>query len=89
MFLMHMDTRKRKTLSNAIAQCRLYLKSTGEITMAIIGDNGNNVLNGGSGHDTIVWNNGDGSDTNNGGAGTNTQEVNGANAAGDEFVEGR
>jgi Ca2+-binding RTX toxin-like protein len=55
----------------------------------LIGNKGDDKHNGGSGNDTIVWNNGDGSDTNNGGAGTNTQEVNGANAAGDEFVEGR
>ena len=59
------------------------------------GDGGNDVLvggrgtdkhNGGHGNDTIVWNNGDGSDFNDGGSGYDTQVVNGANAAGDEFV---
>src|SRR4051812_3390844 len=59
------------------------------------GDDGNDVLvgnkgddwhNGGNGNDIIVWNNGDGSDNNDGGWDYDTQVVNGANGAGDEFV---
>ena len=52
----------------------------------LIGNRGSDKHNGGHGNDTIVWNNGDGSDFNNGGSGRDTQVVNGANAAGDEFV---
>jgi len=52
----------------------------------LIGNKGDDKNNGDAGHDTIVWNNGDGSDTNNGGAGNDTQEVNGSNTQGDEFV---
>jgi Ca2+-binding RTX toxin-like protein len=52
----------------------------------LIGNKGSDKNNGGHGNDTIVWNNGDGSDFNDGGSGTDTQVVNGAGAAGDEFV---
>ena len=43
-------------------------------------------MSGGDGDDTLVWNNGDGSDVMNGEAGTDTTEVNGAGAAGDQFT---
>ncbi len=44
------------------------------------------VLQGGIGNDTLVWNNGDGSDLMEGDDGDDTVEVNGAGAAGDEFT---
>jgi Ca2+-binding RTX toxin-like protein len=44
------------------------------------------VMTGGEGDDTLVWNNGDGSDTMDGEAGNDTIEVNGSGAAGDEFT---
>jgi hypothetical protein len=43
-------------------------------------------MNGGSGDDTLVWNNGDGTDVVNGDAGRDDVEVNGAAAAGDTFT---
>jgi hypothetical protein len=43
-------------------------------------------MNGGSGDDTLVWNNGDGTDVANGDAGRDDVEVNGAAAAGDAFT---
>jgi hypothetical protein len=44
------------------------------------------VMTGGEGDDTLVWNNGDGSDTMNGEAGSDTIEVNDGAAAGDFTV---
>ena len=52
----------------------------------LVGFRGNDAMNGGDGDDTLVWNNGDGSDVMNGEAGTDTTEVNGAGAAGDQFT---
>jgi Ca2+-binding RTX toxin-like protein len=43
-------------------------------------------MNGGSGDDTLVWNNGDGTDVVNGDGGRDDVEVNGAPAAGDIFT---
>ena len=43
-------------------------------------------MNGGTGDDTLVWNNGDGSDVANGDGGRDDVEVNGAPAAGDIFT---
>lgn len=54
----------------------------------LVGFRGNDVMEGGDGDDRMIWNNGDGSDTMIGGAGTDTSEVNGAAAAGDNFVIG-
>jgi Ca2+-binding RTX toxin-like protein len=47
---------------------------------------GRDVVLGGGGNDTLVWNNGDGSDVMDGEAGDDTVEVNGAAAAGDSFT---
>ncbi len=47
---------------------------------------GRDVVLGGDGNDTLVWNNGDGTDTMDGEAGDDTVEVNGAAAAGDSFT---
>ena len=93
---------ERQTLSNATAHCGLYLKLTGEITMAIIGNNGNNVLNGGKGNDLIKGLDGDdvlngkdgndtligdkGSDKSNGGNGHDTIVWN--NGDGSDFNDG-
>ena len=46
----------------------------------------NDVVNGGTGDDVMVWNNGDGTDINNGDAGIDEVEVNGAPTAGDAFI---
>ena len=43
-------------------------------------------MNGGSGDDTLVWNNGDGSDVINGDGGSDDVEVNGSPTAGDVFT---
>ena len=43
-------------------------------------------MNGGTGDDTLVWNNGDATDVANGDAGRDDVEVNGAPAAGDIFT---
>jgi Ca2+-binding RTX toxin-like protein len=50
-----------------------------------VGGRGNDTIVGDTENDIIIWNNGDGSDTMDGGPDTDTQEVNGAPAAGDEF----
>jgi Ca2+-binding RTX toxin-like protein len=47
---------------------------------------GRDVVLGGGGSDTLVWNNGDGSDVMDGEAGDDTVEVNGAAATGDSFT---
>ncbi|MEQ8791942.1 MAG: autotransporter-associated beta strand repeat-containing protein, partial [Pirellulaceae bacterium] len=52
----------------------------------IIGRQSGDDLNGGDGDDLIIWNNGDGSDVIDGGADSDTVEVNGSNASGDEFL---
>jgi Ca2+-binding RTX toxin-like protein len=70
-----------------------------ELPDAIHGDEGNDrlagfrnpasgrdVVLGGDGNDTLVWNNGDGSDVMDGENGDDTVEVNGAAAAGDSFT---
>jgi Ca2+-binding RTX toxin-like protein len=70
-----------------------------ELPDAIHGDEGNDrvagfrnpasgrdVVLGGDGTDTLVWNNGDGSDVMEGEGGDDTVEVNGAAAAGDSFT---
>jgi Ca2+-binding RTX toxin-like protein len=44
------------------------------------------VLNGGDGDDTAVWNNGDGTDTFDGGAGTDALTVNGSPTGDDDFT---
>ncbi len=49
------------------------------------GDLGDDLLFAGRGDDRMIWNNGDGSDLMEGGNGRDTVEVNGANAAGDDF----
>jgi Ca2+-binding RTX toxin-like protein len=49
------------------------------------GDKGNDLMFAGQGDDRMIWNNGDGSDLMEGGSGRDTVEVNGANAAGDDF----
>jgi Ca2+-binding RTX toxin-like protein len=51
----------------------------------LIGGRGDDFAGGGSGDDLIIWNNGDGSDLFNGGDGFDQVQVNGANAAGDDF----
>ncbi len=52
----------------------------------LVGDTGDDFVFGGFGDDTIVWNNGDGSDLMDGGAGDDRVQVNGADAAGDDFI---
>ncbi|MEO1678355.1 MAG: calcium-binding protein [Pseudomonadota bacterium] len=52
----------------------------------LVGAKGNDVVYGGDGDDLLVWNNGDGSDQMIGGKGYDTVQVNGADAAGDEFT---
>ena len=42
----------------------------------LVGDRGNDTMNGGDGDDTLVWNNGDGSDVINGDAGDDRVENN-------------
>jgi Ca2+-binding RTX toxin-like protein len=44
----------------------------------LVGFRGADAMNGGTGDDTLVWNNGDGSDSANGGDGNDTMVVNGA-----------
>lgn len=51
----------------------------------LIGNKGNDVQLGETGSDLFVWNNGDGSDLSEGGTGSDTQQVNGADGAGDDF----
>ncbi|MEM9826692.1 MAG: calcium-binding protein [Planctomycetota bacterium] len=51
----------------------------------IVGGRGNDTKLGESGDDLLVWNNGDGSDLMEGGEGDDTVQVNGADAAGDNF----
>ncbi|MEM6252361.1 MAG: calcium-binding protein [Cyanobacteria bacterium P01_D01_bin.156] len=51
----------------------------------VVGQRGNDRANLGRGNDRFIWNNGDGSDVINGAAGYDTTQVNGADAAGDEF----
>ena len=43
-------------------------------------------MEGGTGNDTLVWNNGDGSDVMDGDAGNDGVEVNGSPTAGDDFT---
>lgn len=50
------------------------------------GDRGDDLMFAGQGNDRMIWNNGDGSDLMEGGNGWDIAEVNGANAAGDEFL---
>ncbi len=51
----------------------------------MVGGRGSDTKAGEHGNDRFIWNNGDGSDAIHGGADFDTQEVNGAVAAGDEF----
>ncbi len=51
----------------------------------LIGGRGNDVKLGEAGDDLFVWNNGDGSDLMEGGGDSDTVQVNGADAAGDDF----
>ncbi|MEM9483781.1 MAG: calcium-binding protein, partial [Cyanobacteria bacterium P01_F01_bin.116] len=51
----------------------------------VVGDTGDDIAFLGSGDDRFIWNNGDGSDFINGGEGFDVTQVNGADAAGDEF----
>ncbi|MGB3612382.1 MAG: calcium-binding protein [Elainellaceae cyanobacterium] len=51
----------------------------------VVGQTGDDIAFLGSGHDRFIWNNGDGSDFIDGGAGFDVTQVNGADAAGDEF----
>ena len=53
---------------------------------ALIGGTGGDTVAGEDGDDLMVWNNGDGSDIMDGGNGTDTVQVNGAPAAGDNFL---
>ncbi|MGB7412732.1 MAG: calcium-binding protein, partial [Thermosynechococcaceae cyanobacterium] len=52
----------------------------------IQGEKGNDTMIGGAGNDTLAWDDGDGSDRISGGLGYDVVEVDGAVAAGDEFV---
>ncbi|MFK7817673.1 MAG: calcium-binding protein, partial [Planctomycetaceae bacterium] len=52
----------------------------------LIGNLGNDIKLGQGGNDLTIWNNGDGSDLMEGGAGTDAVQVNGADAAGDDFL---
>jgi Ca2+-binding RTX toxin-like protein len=51
----------------------------------LIGGRGNDVVLGQDGSDLLIWNNGDGSDFMEGGDGVDFVQVNGSNAAGDDF----
>ena len=51
----------------------------------LLGDRGDDRVLGQTGNDLLIWNNGDGSDLMEGGNGNDTTQVNGANAAGDDF----
>ena len=51
-----------------------------------MGAKGTDLMNGGAGNDTLVWNNGDGSDRINGEAGNDGTEVNGNATLGDAFT---
>ncbi|MEM7770395.1 MAG: calcium-binding protein, partial [Cyanobacteria bacterium P01_A01_bin.37] len=51
----------------------------------VVGQRGNDTADLSAGDDRFIWNNGDGSDFINGGAGFDVTQVNGADAAGDEF----
>ena len=55
----------------------------------LIGNRGNDSKYGDEGDDLIVWNNGDGSDFMEGGEDSDKVQVNGADAAGDEFLVSR
>src|SRR5262249_28658411 len=52
----------------------------------IVGGQGGDQAFGDDGNDLLVWNNGDGSDFMEGGAGSDTVQVNGSPAAGDQFL---
>ena len=52
----------------------------------IYGDSGGSTIPGVGGDDLLIWNNGDGSDRMDGEGGLDTVQVNGANAAGDNFL---
>lgn len=52
----------------------------------LIGDKGDDVIRGGDGADLLIWNNGDGSDLMDGGGDFDRLQVNGAEAAGDQFT---
>ncbi|MFY9555523.1 MAG: HYR domain-containing protein, partial [Blastocatellia bacterium] len=54
----------------------------------IVGSRGNDILFGGDNDDVIAWSNGDGTDIIDGVGGTDTVQVNGSVAAGDDFVVG-
>jgi hypothetical protein len=51
----------------------------------LLGDRGNDQVEGQDGSDLLIWNNGDGSDFMEGGAGFDFVQVNGSNTAGDDF----
>jgi Ca2+-binding RTX toxin-like protein len=53
---------------------------------SLTGFRGNDVKSGGDGNDVLIWNNGDGTDVMNGDAGADSVQVNGSNAAGDQFT---
>ncbi|MGB3402932.1 MAG: calcium-binding protein [Microcoleaceae cyanobacterium] len=65
------------------SQVDLLIGNEGDDVMQ--GDLGDDLLFAGQGDDRMIWNNGDGSDLMEGGNGRDTVEVNGANAAGDDF----
>lgn len=52
----------------------------------LIGGAGNDTVLGGADNDLIIWNPGDGNQVVDGGTGTDTVQINGSNAAGDNFV---
>ncbi|MCS6976346.1 MAG: FG-GAP-like repeat-containing protein, partial [Gemmatales bacterium] len=52
----------------------------------LLGGSGNDTVLGGPGNDLVIWNPGDGNQFVDGGTGTDTVQINGSNAAGDNFV---